>query len=437
MISSLRGAPPVDSSRAGAAIADFDELVAPNDRASANLYAGLIVAAPGPALLVWGPEAICLAYNRSYRALSGLRVNAIGKPLFRAQPEIERPLRLKLDQAMTGAGVPLDAGMFEGLGAGQESGWLLPALGGDGVVRGAIALFVDLKTSIDPLRRLLGAVAADMRDPLVGIRVVSERLERTPKVTRERCEEDMQRIRDLVGKVEQLADDMNAYSRLAGVSGGARVAPQRADLGRIVRDVGEAWNAKGGRRIEVRTTEALGAWDVEALRRAAQALIASADRASPEGAPVKVDVVSSREGMMLIVKDNGLPLREDEVEQLFEPWRRASPSVERRRAGGGVALYLARELVHAHGGRLVCERVPPNGFVIRAIFPPSHHIPTPHPPPSSHHTTTAHASGQFRAVQIPGVDRRGSDKPIHGTSSSPPSFDRSDIEPPPTSTRRS
>jgi signal transduction histidine kinase len=35
----------------------------------------------------------------------------------------------------------------------------------------------------------------------------------------------------------------------------------------------------------------------------------------------------------------------------------------------GIGLFLARELVIAHGGRISSERSPQGGFVVRVAFP--------------------------------------------------------------------
>src|SRR5690242_13818535 len=97
MASSLRTPASPESVRASTAIADLDAFVVPADRALAEAQVCFVTNAPGAALLLWGPEAICLAYNRGYRTTAGLRVNALCKPLFRAQPELERPWKVKLE----------------------------------------------------------------------------------------------------------------------------------------------------------------------------------------------------------------------------------------------------------------------------------------------------------------------------------------------------
>src|SRR5262249_18830326 len=156
------------------------------DRPIAEAQVGFVANAPGAALLVWGPEAICLAYNRGYRTIAGLRVNALGKPLFRAQPELERPWRVKVEMALAGASTLIDGSVLvngrEGI-TSEQMGWLMPVVGVDGAPRGALVIFMDAGVVVEPMRRMLAAVAHDLREPVIGIQVVAERLARLPKPT--------------------------------------------------------------------------------------------------------------------------------------------------------------------------------------------------------------------------------------------------------------
>lgn len=403
MFSSMRPGPVSDSPRSGASVAEIDELVEAPDRASARTHVNLVSSAPGAAILVWGPEAVCLAYNRHYRALAGLRLNTLGKPLFKVHPELERTWRAKLDLCFSGVGVAIDGSAFggggpDGYSGDHEVGWLLPATGADGGVKGAIALFRDVKATLEPLRRLVGAVGHDLRDPLVGIRVVSERLERAPKLTRERCAEDMQRVLELTAQVEKLADDMTFYAKLVGASGLLKVAPRPADLGKIVKAACAELAPGRLPPIRVKVVEAPGSWDEDAIRRVIGALVGSAVRTGPESGGIWVEVTAGRGEAIVSVRDEGQPIRDDDADHLFEPWKHGcGPATERRRAGAGLSLFLARELVHAHGGKIACDRAPQGGFVVRVTLPAS--------PPAGSHSGGSHSggppssgSGSYRAV---------------------------------------
>ena len=363
-----------DSARATLAIGDIDALVAAPDRDIVDAQISLLAAAPGPALLVWGPDALCLAYNRHYRAIASQRTQTLGKPLVKGQPDLERTWKGKLDLAFSGTGQVVDGSLFSGgvesMTGEQLVGWIVPVAGGAGGSRGALLVFVDAGGTLEPMRRLLAAVAHDFREPLIGIQVVSERLARLPKPTRERCVEDMDRIVELTQRMDRLIDDLGAFARRAGGGSGARLSLRPGDLGRLVRAVCDKLNGAKDRPVQIHTAEVNGLWDEEAIQRIVTSLVTSARQHSPEGGNVTVEVQPGRDGAVLSARDDGPALRNEEAEQLFEPWKRGgAPVAERRRRGVGIGLFLARELVIAHGGRISSERPPQGGFMVRVAFP--------------------------------------------------------------------
>jgi hypothetical protein len=396
----LRTSAVPDSARGAVAIAALDELVADADRPAVDAQLAVVTSAPGPALLVWGADATCLAYNRHYRSVAGLKTSALGKPLFKAQPELERAWKPKLDLTYAGSAATLDGAAFtggtEGVGGDQLVGWLLPIAGSRGGGRGVLCLFMDAGPLVEPTRRLVGAVAHDLREPLVGIQVVSERLARLPKPTRERCVEDMERVLELANHMDRLTDEMGAFARRS-TAGGARLSPRLGDLGAIVRDTcakierDAATNLRAGepglsvsepkvRPIRVSANEVYGLWDDAAIARILTSLVASARQ---NGEDVVVELQAAREGAVLTIKDDGPGPRGDEAEQLFEPWKRGSaPGAERRRRGVGLGLYLARELVQAHGGKISPERTSGGGFVMKVTLPITNGSPASGPPGS-------------------------------------------------------
>jgi signal transduction histidine kinase len=73
---------------------------------------------------------------------------------------------------------------------------------------------------------------------------------------------------------------------------------------------------------------------------------------SPEDTPIQVKLVGAMEGLTLTVHNDGPPVPLEERATLFEPFKRG------KRATGdglGLGLYIARQIVVAHGGRISVE----------------------------------------------------------------------------------
>jgi signal transduction histidine kinase len=188
----------------------------------------------------------------------------------------------------------------------------------------------------------------------------------------------MDRILELSQRIDRLVDDLSAFARRAGGGSGARLSLRQGDLGRLVRSACEKLDGPKDKAVHINAAEVPGLWDEEAIQRIVTTLVTSARQHAPEGGNVFVEVQSSRDGAMICVRDDGPTLRGEEAEQLFEPWKRGgAPGAERRRRGVGIGLFLARELVIAHGGRISSERPPQGGFMVRVAFPPT---PTPSSP---------------------------------------------------------
>ncbi|MEO7327129.1 MAG: ATP-binding protein [Minicystis sp.] len=421
-----RSVPPHEIGRAGLSLADTQGIVRDEDQALFQAYVNLVVTAPGAAMLVWGDESLCLAYNRAYRNLAAFRSSALGKPLLRAQVELERSFRGRLDQAMSGLSVALLPTEIPAAPGAARLGWILPVSDPLQVVKGALILVVEVTPLVDQVRRVMSSVAGDLRDALVGVRVVAERLGRVPKLTFDRLGADLGRVLELTASMDRMADDLATFSRFAGGTG-LQVTLRPQDLGLLVRGACEELSASmepqpsvrpspsssaspessppsagkpssspegsssisgarsitgtmaplsasippsrpGPTAIRFSVVEVRGAWDGDAIRRVVVNLVSVARRHSGDAAEIRVDLSTNLEGALLTVRGESKGGREEELAQMVET---SSAAGDRRRSSANLSFSIARELVVAHGGRLGAERAGANGFVFRAILPVS------------------------------------------------------------------
>ncbi len=106
--------------------------------------------------------------------------------------------------------------------------------------------------------------------------------------------------------------------------------------------------------------------DVQRLRQVMLNLVANAVKFTEHGevvvdlAPVpQADASTAR--VRFSVRDTGIGLSTDEVEQLFEAFTQADMSTSRRFGGTGLGLAISRQLVELMGGRITVESVPGAG----------------------------------------------------------------------------
>jgi adenylate cyclase len=97
---------------------------------------------------------------------------------------------------------------------------------------------------------------------------------------------------------------------------------------------------------------------------------------TPEGGTITVTLEPAGERCALTVQDTGIGIREDQLPHLFERFRQADGSTNRRYEGTGLGLALVKELVNLHHGEIQVTSVYGEGTTFRILLPIGHqHLP--------------------------------------------------------------
>jgi PAS domain S-box-containing protein len=196
------------------------------------------------------------------------------------------------------------------------------------------------------------------------------------------------------GKVEMpqaLADKMDALERqtrriavlvneLLDVSrmrlGRIELKLEDLDLAEVVRETVSHLTAEGARSGSPITLQAhgpaTGRWDRMRLEQVVTNLVANAIKFG-EGRPILVEVDSAGERARVSVRDLGIGIAAGDQSRIFRRFERAVPS--QHFGGLGLGLYIARQIVEAHGGTIALDSAPGAGttFVVdlpRVAAPP-------------------------------------------------------------------
>jgi signal transduction histidine kinase len=95
--------------------------------------------------------------------------------------------------------------------------------------------------------------------------------------------------------------------------------------------------------------------DANRLEQVITNLLENAAKYSPYGGSIEVELSSASDGVTLVVRDYGIGFPSAAVERIFEPFGRAGNAMERNIPGLGLGLYISRQIVERHGGRLWAE----------------------------------------------------------------------------------
>ncbi|NJY63406.1 PAS domain-containing protein [Salinimicrobium sp. CDJ15-81-2] len=99
-------------------------------------------------------------------------------------------------------------------------------------------------------------------------------------------------------------------------------------------------------------------------------LVTNAVKYSPEKKNVKVRIYESKKGEVAIsVTDKGIGISEQDQKEVFKRFHRVEGKSEETYAGLGIGLFLAREIVERHEGRLFVESKVGEGSVFTFTIP--------------------------------------------------------------------
>jgi PAS domain S-box-containing protein len=95
--------------------------------------------------------------------------------------------------------------------------------------------------------------------------------------------------------------------------------------------------------------------DADRLEQVITNLLENARKYSPQRGSIQLQLCVFDDGRLLAVRDHGIGLPAGSAERIFEPFGRARNATERNIPGLGLGLYISRQIVERHGGRLWAE----------------------------------------------------------------------------------
>lgn len=200
--------------------------------------------------------------------------------------------------------------------------------------------------------QLLGVVGHDLRTPLYAIQLSTGALQRGGGLNETQARQ-VAHVATATRRMERMIHELLDFTR-ARLAGGIPVRPEPLSLDKPLERVVEEFQASHPTRLIVAKVEGdvRGSWDESRLGQLLDNLVGNAVQHSPEDTPVEVKVVGMPDGITLTVRNEGPPVPLEERATLFEPFKRG------KRASGdglGLGLYIARQIVVAHGGRISVE----------------------------------------------------------------------------------
>ena len=95
----------------------------------------------------------------------------------------------------------------------------------------------------------------------------------------------------------------------------------------------------------------------------------NASKATPEGGKLKIEAVREGDWCQVSVIDNGIGIKEEDQERIFEPFCQLENPLESQKGGTGLGLPLVKQIVERYGGRIWVESQYGQGSRFTFILP--------------------------------------------------------------------
>lgn len=227
---------------------------------------------------------------------------------------------------------------------------------------------------------LLGIVGHDLRTPLTALSASAALVLRDAALP-DRHRRALERVTGGAARMSRLIADLLDYSR-ARLGHGLPVAFRPADLDAVCREaMHEVQAAHPGRTVTyAQQGQGAGVFDPDRIQQVVMNLLTNAVRYGAPGTPVALRWTGEGEERVVSVHNEGPPIPPRLRDHLFEPFKRGDGAGSSW-GGVGLGLYIVREIVRAHAGRVVVRSDEATGTTFEVTFPAR-----PHPqsaPPSA------------------------------------------------------
>jgi signal transduction histidine kinase len=230
----------------------------------------------------------------------------------------------------------------------------------------------DMLAMVDENRRkLLADISHEFRTPLTVIRGEAEIAIRGKAKTKAAYIETLERIVEQSDQATRLVDDLLFMARAD--AGEPRLKVRPVSVGSLLGPVCSSFSAKAKKtKVALKQSfdkeSAVVMGDPGRLRQVFAILVDNALQYSKAGDTVEVSLERNDREIIVLIRDNGIGLTEEEAKQAFQRFFRGGKAQGHAR-GTGLGLPVAKAIIEAHKGRITLEGRSGKGAVATVVLP--------------------------------------------------------------------
>lgn len=221
-------------------------------------------------------------------------------------------------------------------------------------------LYEETNAAVQARDEFLSIASHELRTPVTaisGIAQVALRSQQRGTLDDARLTRVLEQLIRGSQRLVMLTEDLLDVSRLQ--TGRFELRPEPLDLAAFVTDIVERFGATLKERHQVTLHADTGPLVVQAdaarIEQVLSNLLSNAVKYTPDGGEIVVSVGQDGAQAALTVRDQGIGLPLGTSEMIFQPFGRAPNAAHRQIQGLGLGLYICRQIVERHNGKIRAE----------------------------------------------------------------------------------
>ncbi|WP_443943763.1 ATP-binding protein [Pedobacter sp. AW1-32] len=216
----------------------------------------------------------------------------------------------------------------------------------------------------------ISMVSHELKTPLTSLKAYMQLLQRIAvKSQDDMLENTLQKALKQIGSMTSMINGFLNVSRLE--SGKLSIHPLEFDLSDLFHELeAEIVSTSNTHELNFVYNEQLNvSADREKISQILQNLIGNAIKYSPFGSKIDITYHLEENQVVVSVKDNGMGIAIEDQEHLFERYYRVKNNETGSIAGFGIGLYLCKEIIERHQGKIWLESVWGDGATFQFSLP--------------------------------------------------------------------
>jgi len=248
----------------------------------------------------------------------------------------------------------------------------------DARVIGLILVIQDItkENRLENMRKeFVANVSHELRTPLTTIKSYAETLLEGALEEASIARQFTEVINNEADRMTRIVNDLLELSRLDNKE--IRWKKEPLNIARVLKDVISKMEVNAVRKNQKLTFNVVpdrngfeSFADRDKMEQVFQNILSNAIKYTPEGGRIDVDLDMKDDMIEVTITDTGIGIPEKDLPRIFERFYRVDKTRSREMGGTGLGLSIAKEIVEAHGGKIVIESRQGEGTKVSIFLPP-------------------------------------------------------------------